>query len=156
MLLDALNAIIQQHMIYSGRLLTTVVVYESHDSVTANSMSICPPQERKSTRRRAHAYQNTTHGAASWSHMPPLVYNRVRYSFCCCGYPMQLRVMRWLPTFHFPHIRHNNQTRYDKEASTGWFKLNDGNVFPGRSPRLFFESDCENLHTSYSPYEDLT
>ena len=33
---------------------------------------------------------------------------------------------------------------------TGWFKLNDGNLFPGQSPRRFFESAREILHTTSS------
>ena len=38
---------------------------------------------------------------------------------------------------------------------TGWFKLNDGNLFSGQSPRRCFESDRENLHTSsMSPNEE--
>ena len=42
-------------------------------------------------------------------------------------------------------------------AVAGWFKLKDGKLFPGQSPRRFFESDREHLHTSsMSPYEDLT
>ena len=46
-------------------------------------------------------------------------------------------------------------TRKDP-VGTGWFKMNDGNVFPGQSPRRFFESDREILHVFLSPYEDLT
>ena len=30
-------------------------------------------------------------------------------------------------------------------VSTGWFELNGGNLFPGQSPRRFFESDRERL-----------
>ena len=42
-------------------------------------------------------------------------------------------------------------------AVAGWFKLKDGKLFPGQSPRRFFESDREHLHaSSMSPYEDLT
>ena len=42
-------------------------------------------------------------------------------------------------------------------SSPGWFKLNDGNLFPGQSPRRFFELDRELLHTSsMSRHEDLT
>ena len=42
-------------------------------------------------------------------------------------------------------------------SGTGWFKLKDGHLFPGQSPRRFFEWDRENLHTtSRSPYEGLT
>ena len=38
---------------------------------------------------------------------------------------------------------------------TGWLKLNGGNLFPGQSPRRFFEPDRENLNTSsMGPYED--
>ena len=38
---------------------------------------------------------------------------------------------------------------------TGWYGLNDGNLFPGQSPRRFFESDHEILRTSsMSPYEE--
>ena len=50
-------------------------------------------------------------------------------------------------------------TRYQHDnASTGWFKLNDGNVFPGRSPCCFFESDREIRHVFYKPLRrpDLT
>ena len=40
---------------------------------------------------------------------------------------------------------------------TGWFRLNDGKIFPGQSPRRFFESDSEILHMSpVSLYEDLS
>ena len=36
-------------------------------------------------------------------------------------------------------------------------KLNDGNLFPGQSPRRFFESDRDILHTySMSPHDDPT
>ena len=31
---------------------------------------------------------------------------------------------------------------------TGWFTLSNPNSFPGESPRRFFDSDRENLHTS--------
>ena len=42
-------------------------------------------------------------------------------------------------------------------GSTGWFKFNDGKLFPDQSPRRFFESGRLVLHTSYmSPYEDRT
>ena len=41
--------------------------------------------------------------------------------------------------------------------NTGWFKLHDGKLFPGQSPRRCFESDRTIMHTfSISPYEDLT
>ena len=44
-----------------------------------------------------------------------------------------------------------------QEPTTGWFKLHDGNLFPGQSPRRFFESDPEILKTSFmSHYQDLT
>ena len=32
-----------------------------------------------------------------------------------------------------------------------WFKLNDGNYFPGHSLRRFFESDRAILHVFYAP-----
>ena len=40
------------------------------------------------------------------------------------------------------------------ENGAGWFKLIDGNLFPGQSPRRFFESDRDTSHTSInvSPY----
>lgn len=40
---------------------------------------------------------------------------------------------------------------------TGWFKLNDGKLFSGQSPRRFLGSNREIVHTSsMCPYKDLT
>ena len=50
---------------------------------------------------------------------------------------------------------HRLVQKTNKKMVTGWFKLNDGNTFPGQSPRRFFESDREILRL-LSPYKDLT
>ena len=37
------------------------------------------------------------------------------------------------------------------QPNTGWFKLNDGDVFPGQSPRRCFRSDREFWYVFYEP-----
>ena len=46
---------------------------------------------------------------------------------------------------------------YKMLTFTSWFKLNDGKLFPGQSPRRFSEPDRKNWCTrSMSPYQVLT
>ena len=40
-------------------------------------------------------------------------------------------------------------------SSTGWFKLNDGNLLPGQSTRRFSSQTVNFCTSSMSPYEDL-
>ena len=65
--------------------------------------------------------------------MPFFILNFSKYSY-------------FTSTIQIPH--------HDNDA-TGWFNLNDGSVCHGLSPRRFFVSVLEILHTSsMSPYED--
>ena len=57
-------------------------------------------------------------------------------------YRYQVRGITWTP-----HLHENSE----QKTRTGWFKLNDGNLFIGQSPRRFFDSDREFLHTSSKP-----
>ena len=66
-----------------------------------------PARAQEHKWRKAHTYQNTTHGAASciipgiWY---PLSITSNNYLLFCCWYPMWLRNICWLPTSHSPLV----------------------------------------------------
>ena len=89
--------------------------------ITGNSthMSICPrnmppAREQEHKWRKAHTYQNTTHGVASciipgiWH---PLSITNIHYLLFCCWYPMRLRNICWLPTSHSPLVTARTHVR---------------------------------------------
>ena len=84
--------------------------------ITANSsMSACPLQERKA--QGAHVLEQT-HGAASFiKYGIPDTLFILHHSVVGIPSGFVLYTEYYLPTSHFPHIKHNRQTRYSKEAS---------------------------------------
>ena len=103
------------------------------DITTANSkqhVNMPPARAQEHKWRKAHTYQNTTHGAASW--IIRGIWHRlsiIHYLLFCCWCPMRLRNVCWLPTCHSPHIKSDNQTRYSKDTCTLYTDLHDG-VWP--------------------------
>ena len=90
-----------------------------HDSKQHVIMPPARAQEHK--RRKAHTYQNTTHGAASRT-IPGIWYplSIVHYlaSFFFCWCPMRHGNICWLPTSQSPHMKRDKQTRYSKDTRT--------------------------------------
>ena len=94
---------------------------------TENSMTICPPPERKSTRRA-----RTRTPLVSY-----LVYIIHSSSLFSCCYPIRLRIISWLPTSHSPHMKRNKQTRHSKETCTLYTDLHDGVWPPGTKHKAY-------------------
>ena len=96
--------------------------------ITAN-MSICPPQERKSTNgaRRTRTRIPRMAQLFVWYHVSGIHHPIfiTRYLLFCCWCPMRLRNVCWLPTSHSPHIKNDKQTRY-KDTCMLYTDLHDG------------------------------
>ena len=97
---------------------------------STHHVNMPPARAQEHKWRKAHTYQNTTHGAASW--IIRGIWHRlsiIHYLLFCCWCPMRLRNVCWLPTCHSPHIKSDNQTRYSKDTCTLYTDLHDG-VWP--------------------------